>query len=374
MLVLIVVILAACTNNEITGKVVSEQETIKIGIMYPLSGGAAAFGIPSKQGVELAVKEINQKGGINNKKIELIIEDSGCDPTKGVNAINKLIYIDKVKYIIGDICSAVVVPTAPIAEQNNVIIMAQGSSPDITPIGDYIFRNWPSDIAQANVMAKYINKIGIKKIVVINVNNPYGNGLGDSFTKKFEKQGGEIVLTNKFEPDTTDFRTILTKTRSSEAEAIYIVSQAGEAGYLAKQMNEMNIDLPIYGGDDLNSKNTIDASQGTLEDAVCALPYIDEEDTEVKRFIQRYETKFNKEPDFLLVSAIAYDAMNLIATAMENTPYERTDIVKDNLYKIKKYPGISGATTIDKNGDVIKPYGIYRIVNGKTKLIAKSKV
>ncbi len=373
-IVLILLFLTACTNNDITGEVTLNEDTIKIGMIYPVTGGAAAFGIPAKQGVELAVKEINEKGGINGKQIELIFQDSECDPLKGVNAISKLIHVDRVKYIIGDVCSTVVVPIAPIAEENNVLLIAQGSSPDITLLGDYIFRNWPSDIAQASVMAKYIKKIGIKKIVVINVNNAYGNGLGDSFIKEFKELRGEILLTSKFQPDASDFRTILTKIKDSDAEAVYIVSQAGEVASFSKQMLELDIDLPIYGGDDLNAKNSIDSAEGTLEGAVCALPYIDENSQSVKQFSQRFEVNFGEEPSFLLVSVISYDAVGLFAEAMDNIDYNNVDLVKDNLYRIEKYPGVSGSTTIDENGDVIKPYGIYRIVDGETKLIARSKV
>lgn len=346
------------------------DETIKIGVIYPVTGGASSWGAPAEQGVELAVNEINGEGGINGRKVELIVEDSQCEPAKGVSAINKLINVDKVKYVIGDICSAVVVPTAPIAEENSVVMMAQGSSPDITGIGDYIFRNWPSDSYQGELMAKYVfNELGIKEIAILNVNNPYGNGLADAFQEGFLELGGEVALREKYEQGSKDFKTTLLKIKDKGIKAIYTVSQLEDA-VIIRQVEEIGLDdVQIIGADSMATQEIRDATGDAIEGVIYSFPQFDEESEIVMNFQDRFEALFGHKSDLVNVAAHGYDAMNILSVALDGVPYENVDKVKNNIYNIKNYDGVSGSTTFDENGDVIKPYGIYTIKNGESVLL-----
>jgi len=354
LLLVILLILAACSSQE-----------VKIGVLYPISGAAASWGEPALSGVQLAVSEINAKGGINGKTITLIVEDSQCEPSGGVSAINKLIHVDQVNYIIGDICSAVVVPTAPIAEQNKVIMIAQGSSPDITSLGDYIFRNWPSDAYQGAVMAKYSYKdLNLRTVAILNVNNPYGNGLADAFESNFEGFDGKVLLHERFEQGSKDFRTALQKIKKLYPEALYIVGQT-EDPLITLQTKELGLQVQLLGGDNFGTPDAIEAAKGSFEGAIFSYPAFDEKTSVVQEFKQNFEDFHGREAELLLVAAHGYDAMNILARAMDGIEYARTDLVKDKIYKIQNYPGVSGITSFDSNGDVVKKYSVNKIVDGE---------
>ncbi len=341
------------------------EQTINIGLIYPLTGSASAWGIAAKEGVELAIHDLSSAESGN--RINLFVEDSRCKAVNGVNAINKLINVDKVKFIIGDICSSVVIPTAPIAEEQGVIMIAQGSSPDITPLGEYIFRNWPSDTYQGNLIAEYaFNKLGIQKIGILNVDNPYGKGLADVFESKFKTLGGSTVR-KQFKPGEIDFRGPLLKFKKQNLQNIYLATELEDVR-IARQVRELGLNVQILGADTLATPGIIEDAQGALDGAIYSAPYFDKSTTRVQKFITRYEDVFNKNPEFPLVSAHGYDATMLLAQAIREVGNKPRKII-DYLYSIDNYPGVSGDTSFDRNGDAIKPYAIYQINGTKHELI-----
>jgi branched-chain amino acid transport system substrate-binding protein len=358
--VLIVVIIL------ISGKAPSSNGPIKLGVLYPLTGDAVSIGDPIKKGVELAVKEINDQGGINGRLLEPIYEDSKCEPKTGVSGATKLINIDKVSFIIGDICSAVVIPIAPIAEQNKVVVMAQGSSPDITTIGDYIFRNWPSDSYQGELISGFaINKLNLKKFAILSEDQAYSSGLAKAFKEGVLGSGGEIIAEESFKTSDKDYRTQLTKIKNTKPDAIYLSSSV-YFGLIAKQMKDLGINAQIIGGDGLGTDQSLKDAAGSLEGAYYAFPYFDENSKETQDFQNKFSTMFGEKSAIVNVSAHGYDAVYLLSLALKSCSEDFTSTcVKNEIYKIKDFPGVSGKTTFDQNGDVEKPYAIYKITDGK---------
>ena len=350
----------------------TSTEPIKIGVLYPLTLEAAAWGDPAKRGAELAIKEINDAGGVAGRQLQAIYEDSQCNPTIGVNAANKLINLDQIKFIVGDICSPVVMPMAPIAEKNKVIVIAQGSSPNITQAGDYIFRNWPSDEYQGEVMARFtLNDLSFRRLAVLVETQEYTLGLANAFIENFEKLGGKIVIKEAFNTRDRDFRTQLLKIKSANVDAIYI-STTIAYGKIARQMKELNTTLPILGGDAVGTKEVLEDAGGSLEGAYYSFPFFDEKSEVIQNFQRKHAALFGAESPLVNVSAHGYDAVKLLAKALNQCdPKFTTDCMKNELYQIKNFPGVSGETTFDQNGDVIKPYGVYRIVNNQPALIKK---
>jgi ABC-type branched-subunit amino acid transport system substrate-binding protein len=167
------------------------KEPIKIGAILPLSGKNATYGNEIKNAIDLAIEEINNSGGINGRKIEVIYEDDQADPKIGTNAMQKLVNIDKVPVVLGSWVSNVVVASAPIAEKAKVIVMAEAIAPSITNAGDYIFRIQPSATYYSDkLMEVVINKLGLKKIAIIYINNEFGVALRDTVktaTQRFRR-------------------------------------------------------------------------------------------------------------------------------------------------------------------------------------------
>jgi len=330
-----------------------KSEVIKIGAILPLTGDAAQYGEWGKNGISLAVDEINSKGGINGSKIEVIYEDDAAVPKKGVAAVNKLINIDKVKVLIGPIPSTVTLAIAPICEKSKVVIMSSSSSPAITPVGDYIFRNWPSDDFEGASMARYANEKNFNKIAVLHINNEYGLGIADVFKKEYSKLGGEILITETYMQGSSDMRAQLIKIKHYNPNAIYLVGHAKENGHVVKQARDLNIQAQILGTVGIEGPDLLNIADEKAEGLVYTAPAFDPDNPDpiVRGYQKAYMDKFGKKSE--IFAATTYDATKIMALMIEKYSYD-PDRIKDGLYKLENYPGVSGITTFDENGDVIK--------------------
>jgi branched-chain amino acid transport system substrate-binding protein len=356
----VVVILAVVL---IVMQIRKEEKEIKIGVLIPLTGGSAKYGEDIKRGYDLAVEEINNKGGIKGRKIRLIYEDDEGKPEKAVAAAQKLIQRDKVIAILGPLWSSPTLAVAPIAEKNKVILLTSGaSSPKITYAGDYIFRNEISDEYGARESAKLYFNAGFKRIAVIYVNNDYGVGVKDVTTKIYKELGGEITAVETFEQDEKDFHTQLLKIKKSHPEAILIVSYK-EAILILKQMKELGIRAQILGTPLFEDPEIIEKVGDIAEGAIYSYYGTfdpESQDLKVREFIQKFKGKYGVEPEYY--APIGYDAVKILALAIEKGGF-KPEQIKEALYQIKDFPGISGVTSFDENGDVIKPVILKTVKN-----------
>jgi len=364
----VVVILAVVL---IVTQIRKEEKEIKIGAILPLTGDAAQWGIPPLRGAELAVQEINSSNFLNSK-ISLIVEDGKCDPKEGVSAFNKLVSINKVRLIMGEVCSSVTLAIAPIAEKNKILLISPASTnPKISEAGDYIFRVIPSDALRGKVFAEYVFNKGYRKVGIIYINNEGGKGNRDSFKKRFEELGGQIVIEERYEPGATDMRTQLTKIKNVYPEVVMVVSYPSDTPILMKQAKELGLNTPLYFQTEaVEDPNVLREAGNAAEGVIYILP-APAEGEKPNEFIQRYEKAYGKKPE--LFAAEAYDIIWLIANAIKETGKTDPTSIKDYLYTVKDYPGASGVITFDKNGDVLKPMAIKTIKNGKPVLIETVK-
>ncbi|MBM2817656.1 MAG: Extracellular ligand-binding receptor [Parcubacteria group bacterium] len=207
------------------------KEPIKIGVILPLTGDAATIGESLKNTITIAIEEINGSGGVENRLLEMIYEDGKCGGLASASAAQKLINIDKVKFIIGGACSGETLGSAPIAESSKVVLLSPvSSSPDITNAGDYVFRNFASDASSGNEIAEAIIDIGHKKVAVISEQTDYSQALRKVFEKRFTELSGTITTSETYTTNTRDFRTQLTKIKNTLPDAIYLVPQTPQSG------------------------------------------------------------------------------------------------------------------------------------------------
>ena len=343
-----------------------------IGAICPLTGDAAVYGAWFKKGLDLAVEEINAAGGINGIKVKIIYEDSRALPEDGVSAMSKLVNIQKVPVVIGAMASSVTLAVAPIAERTKtVLISPASSSPKITQAGDYIFRNWPSDLFEGREMADFAySELGIKKIAILYINNDYGLGIKEVFEKHFERLGGEIIITERYEQGGTDFRTQLTKIKDRQPEAIYLPTMAKEAGLILKQAKEIGVKSRFLSIMGIEAPTMLEIAGDAAEGVIYSYPGFDPDSPYdiVQEFQEKYKVKYGEKAEAF--AAHAYDAMKIVALAIERGGYTPEGI-KDALYKIKDFPGVAGLTTFDENGDVIKQVMIKIIKEGKFHIYSK---
>lgn len=338
----------------------SEPNEIKIGVIAPLTGDLAEPGTKSFNGIKLAVDAYNDSSP--RIPLKLVVEDSKALPAEGVNAINKLINIDHVKIVIGDLTSGVTLAIAPIAEKNRVVVLAPGASnPKVREAGDYIFRNWASDNFDGEVIAKYLmNKLSRKKAVIIYINNEYGMELASAFEKTFIGNGGSVVLKEKYEQGTGDFRSILVKMGGLNFDCIYLPGQPRENGLIVRQLKELGIHTTIAANLSVESPDFYASAEAEAEGIIFSTPAFDVNSNEenVNKFIRSYESMFKMKPD--AVAGHGYDAANIIIKAIEMADYNVFN-VKDTLYKVKNFPGVTGTTTFDEKGDVVKSVMIKKL-------------
>ena len=221
-----------------------EASVCKIGVILPLSGDGAAYGKKERDGIALAVEETNAALAATGRKIEAIYEDSKGLPAPAASAIQKLINIDKVPVVIGDAFSSPTLAMVPIADRNKVVIVSpSASSPKLSGASRYFFRVWPSDMAEASIMAEVaIKKLGFNSFAVLYGNNEYGLGLKDVFSAKVKEMGKKVLAVEAYNEGDMDFRAQLAKIKDVAPEAIYLGGYYKEFAKILKQAKELGID------------------------------------------------------------------------------------------------------------------------------------
>lgn len=341
-LVLIVALVAFNVQKE-------KEEVIRVGILTPLTGPVSEYGENTKKGIELAVYEINERGGIQGKKIQLFVEDSKCDPKESITGFNKLVGINLVEIVLGTVCSSETLAIAPLANEKNILVVSSAaSSPEITNAGDYIFRVYPSDDYEADIAAKTIfNKFEKTRVSLLYLNNDYGVALKKTFKEKFTELGGTVLNEESYLQETKDFRSQLIKIKANNPEVIYAISYPVDGGIAIKQAKELGINTIFFGTSGLKANDFISNGGSAVEGFILAAS---SQYSSVKRdeFIKNYEERFGIKPG--LTSDIAYDSVYLIKESFKNA--KDIQDVKNNLYQIKGFEGASGNITFDENGDL----------------------
>jgi len=342
-----------------------EPEEIKIGAILPLSGEGAKYGVATKRGIDLALKEINENGGVHKRKITIIYEDDRGEPTSGVSAITKLIQIDKVPCILGPIYSSVALAVAPIAEKNKTVLLSPAASaPALTKAGDYIFRNVLSDLYEASALAKYAyTSLGLRRVSILYINNDFGLGHKESFKSEFESLGGKIISTESFEQDATDFRTQLTKLYKENPEAVFLIGYR-EMGRVLRQSAELGFHLRFISFSMFEDPEILKIAGNAAEGVYYSLQTFDPQSPEpvVKKFVENFRVAYHQDAD--IFAGLGYDAMKLLAVALEKGGLN-SEKIKSTLYQIKDFPGVTGKTSFDQNGDVSKTISIQKVENGR---------
>lgn len=344
----------------------SKADVIKLGVAVPLTGASAEDGNAIKNGVALAVKEINDKGGINNKKIELVVEDDKGDPSEAATVANKLAQDSSVSAIVGHFNSSCTLAGAPIYNSAGVVSVSPGSSAAaVSKAGPFTFRVITTDAVQGAALMKWaVNDLGYKNIAVLYENTDYGVGLADVVTKSAQDLHVNLVTKEAYEVGATDFSTVLTKVANSKADVIIIGGLYNETALIAKQKKNFGMDnLPIMGVDAIYSDALLTLG-GPAAEGIKLTGYFSEASTSpvAKAFIANYKKEYGKTPS--TYAAYGYDAALVIFDALKTVGPDRKAI-EGHLAKLKDVEGATGKNSFDENGDVIKEPLRLIIKNGQ---------
>ena len=349
MLFVLLFLIIGCGSG-VTGKAVADKQgLIKIGALLPLSGNAAAYGDNVKKGIELALA---------NTDFKVIYEDSKCNGPDAVPAVRKLIDVDNVVAIIGELCSGASLAASPIAKEAGIAMISPAStSPDLTNAGEHFFRTVPSDALQGVEAAKLVKSLGYNSLAVLYVNDDYGVGFDNVLKGNFDN----VVISESFEKEAIDLRTQLTKIKEKSPEAIFIISNSPRAaGAALKQVKELGISAHVFGSDGLKDQSVLDAAEGAGEGMI--LTFLAQPDTLIgKQFTQKFKEAYNMDPP--IFAAEAYDAVLVLNEAVLKSDGTKVGIMWA-LNDIS-FDGASGKIDFDANGDVVKPYNVLKVENGR---------
>ena len=376
-----------------SGCVTPSDKEVKIGTLLPLTGDLAAYGGPMEDGARLAIKEVNENGGVLGSDIKLVTTDSQTTGVAAVGAMNQLVTIDKVPAVIGAAGSGVSLAIINIAVSNHVVqISPSNTAPDFETYPDdgFYYRTVPSDALQGKAMAKLASERGYVNASTLVLNNPYGAGFEEVFKGEFEKLGGTVIDRVKYDPNGVTFDSEVDKVSASNPEVIILVGYPDTGSIILKAAYEKSVidesdwllsegmrtdELALKVGKDVEGNYIVANFTGTTPDPRATGPAYE-------MFAAAYESEYGREP--ATFSSNTYDAAAIIALAIEkarsadgtairdaipdvaNAPGAEVSDIKTALSLIRNgteinYQGASGEITFDSVGDVFGEYCTWQV-------------
>lgn len=355
------------------------SDTIKVGLDYELSGNVATYGQGLTSGIELAVEEINNNGGVLGKKLELVKVDNKSENAEAANAATKLATRDKVVAILGPATSGNTKAAVPVAMQNKIpLISASATADDVTvdangKVRDFIFKTCFSDSFQGVVMANYASQDLKTKSAAVLVDNTsdYSKGLAKNFKETFTKLGGSVVTEQAYQAKEKDFKAVLTKIKSANPDVLYLPGYYEEVGLIVKQARELGLNVPVLGGDGYDSpKLTEIAGKDALNKVYFTNHYSSKDTTEeVVKFKEAFNKKYGKEPDAF--NALGYDLAYFLKDALSRAGQADPLKLKDALASTKDFNGITGKLSVDSNHNPVKAITILEMKDGEQTFVKK---
>lgn len=357
-----------------------KADTIKVGANLEMTGGSASYGISSKNAIELAFKEINEKGGINGKQLELVVADNKSEAAEATNAMQKLVSQDNVVAVIGPNLSSSVIAASAINNSAKVLDIApMATNPYVTvdqasgKTKDFNYRTCFIDPFQGTVMAKFATaELGVgNAAILIDNSSDYAKGLAQFFKENFVKEGGAVTAEESYLQKDTDFKATLTKIKATNPDFLYVPGYYQEVGLIVKQARELGMNMPIAGGDGWDSAKMPEiAGAAALNNTYFSSLYSPEDSSDInKNFVAAYEKAYGQKPD--VFAALSYDSALLVAEAIKNAGSTEPAKISEAMAKINGFSGVSGSVTFDDKHNPVKSAVILEYKDGAQSLKTK---
>jgi branched-chain amino acid transport system substrate-binding protein len=369
--VVVVVVLVAISLSLRSGT--GAPDTYRIGAILPLTGRAALLGENVRNGMELAAEDINARGGINGRTLEITFGDSRNDPKEGVSLMNRFTSVDRLPAVVSAM-TPITAPLLPIAERHGTVLFAtMVSSPEFANRSTYLFRCFTRAATEVPPLAALAyEQMGLRNIVVLFVDDDFGQGYADAFKGAFEKPGGKVVGEIPYPRGGSDFRNTIVKLKSMEMDGIYLVGYDRAMGLIPKQIREMGIDQQILANASAATPAYTEIA-GEAAEGITLMNFAfstrNPRTEEGKRLVERYREKFGDVP--LVLTVIGYDMVGLLAKAIE-TRGASADQIRDGLLAISNYDGVIGKLTVQSDGEVDVPLMPLAIRGGRPTPFAAS--
>jgi branched-chain amino acid transport system substrate-binding protein len=360
-LLLCITALTSCSGDQ------GQADEILIGEYGSLTGTTATFGISTMNGIEMALDEVNQSGGLLGKTVRVIVEDDQGRPEEAITVVTKLITRNRVVALLGEVASSRTLAAAPVAQQWGIPMVSPSSTnPAVTEVGDFIFRVCFIDPFQGLVMAKFAaQSLQLKDVAVLrDIKNDYSVGLADVFVENFRTLGGTIVADEGYSEGDTDFSAQLTSIRARRPKAIFVPGYYTEVGLIARQAKSLGIEVPLLGGDGWDSPSLIEIGGAALEGSYFSNHYsVDDPSPAIQKFVGDYRARYGATPDAL--AGLGYDAAQILFDAIRRAGSADPTAIRDALAQTKDFAGVTGVTTLDENRNAVKPAVVLQVKDGK---------
>ena len=373
-LVLVLGLITSGCNN-----LIKNDKEIILGANYEMTGALAAVAKQTVNGINLAIKQTNEQGGVLGKQIKLIIADNKSEPSESANAITKLIKNDNVKLVFGSVASSNVLATVQIAHDSKIpLITATATNPSVTMEQDqvrpYVFRTCFIDPFQGEVMANFAAKSLQAKnaVMYIDSSSDYSKGLAKIFAEKFIANGGIIIGEESFLQKDQDFKSTLTKIKAINPDVVFIPAYYEEVGKIIRQAREIGIKSQLIGTDGWDDPKLIEiAGLSAVEGTFYSNHYSpQDQDPKVVEFVKAYKAEYNQEPSALAV--LGYDCALVVIDAIKRAGSDDPEKIRQALEETKKLQITTGLLSIDNNHNPIKSAVVVEIKNGQQ--IFKEKI
>ncbi|MBM3273699.1 MAG: branched-chain amino acid ABC transporter substrate-binding protein [Candidatus Sericytochromatia bacterium] len=351
------------------GMPASAADGVKIGVAAPLTGALAKMGADIRNGADLAVQEINARGGIKGQKVSLIIGDDKGDPREGITVANKLVQTG-VLGVVGHLNSGISIPASKevYSPAKVTMITPASTNPELTERGlKNVFRTIGRDDQQGKDAADYALKAGYKIAVVLHNKNAYGQGLADVFKKNYENGGGKVLMFDGIQTGDKDFTPVLTRVKAQKPDLVFFGGEYQDGGLLVAQARKIGLKAPLMGGDGLFDSLFIKlAGKKAAEGSIVTFPPFDK----AGAFAKTYKGKYGAEPG--AYSGYSYDAAKVLLDAIAKAPKADRVSVMAQVGKTRSFKGVTGTITFNGKGD--QPgfkFGVWRVQGGDFQLVTK---
>lgn len=345
-------------------------DTVKIGLIAEITGPNAEAGNYTLNGAKLAVDDINRKGGILGKQVELVIEDNQSTNPGTVLAFSKLGGNKDIPAIIGPIRSTQTQAASPSIAKLGIPTMIGGSDPSLTKVNNrWLFRCRPSDLYSSRVIANFgVNKLKLKKWVIVHSTDAFGAGGAKALEEALKDYGVEPVLVQGYTNNSQDFTPVVLAIKKSGADVIgSYMTNSQDVGIFAKQLRQLGVTTTWIGSASIVTDTAMKLAGDSLHNTYGIADFNPDANPAAKAYAAAYRARHKLEPD--VYSSWAFDAMNVIATALNTAKSTQAEDIRKAIVGIKGWKGVEGTYNFDDNGDGLRGYNIVKNEAGKVTFV-----
>lgn len=355
-------------------KAQTSQNEIILGEFEAMTGAEAVYGRDTHRGVEMAIEEVNERGGIGGKKVRLVLYDNQGKTEEAVTAVTRLITKDKVLALIGEVASTRSIAAGVVAQRYQIPMVSPSSTnPAVTEVGDYIFRVCFIDPFQGKVMARYAREtLKLKNVAILrDLKSDYSEGLAKVFKEEFKSASGNVPLDISYSGGDLDFKSQLAAIKNTKADGLFLPGYYTDVGLIARQARELGFKGILLGGDGWDSDALTEIAGESIVGGYFSNHFsVDEKTSGISAFVSRYKAKHGVPPNSS--SALGYDAAALVLDALKRADAQTPQALRKALAETKSFEGITGKLSFDKNRNVVKPAVVLKVASLQSFAFVKS--